>query len=70
MTALWDGNRSNNTQIIRNTGAVAAIKTDGSVVTWGKKERGSDSSSLLQDGVVQLLRLVPLLQQSKLMGQW
>ena len=30
----------------RNRGAFAAIKADGSVVTWGDSTRGGDSSSV------------------------
>jgi len=43
--------------MIGTNAAVAAIKADGSVVTWGYPAHGGDSSSvasLLQDGEVQI----------------
>ncbi|PNK04704.1 Calx-beta domain-containing protein, partial [Cylindrospermopsis raciborskii] len=57
------------TQIFSNDGAFAALKSDGSVVTWGYSDWGGDSSSVssqLTSGVVSFAdpfnddRLVPL----------
>ncbi|WP_050784618.1 beta strand repeat-containing protein [Cylindrospermopsis raciborskii] len=45
------------TQIFSNDGAFAALKSDGSVVTWGDSTRGGDSSSVsssLTSGVTQI----------------
>lgn len=42
---------------VRNRGAFAALKTDGSVVTWGNNEYGGDSSAVavsLRSGVRQI----------------
>ncbi len=44
-----------NAHYIRNHGAFAALKTDGSVVTWGYSAYGGDSSAVagsLTSGVV------------------
>ena len=44
MTVLWD--RGRNAPYIKNSGAFAAIKADGSVVTWGYADGGLVSISL------------------------
>ena len=46
---------------IRNKAAFAAIRDDGSVVTWGDPTTGGDSSKVIDQlaaDVVQILRLV------------
>ena len=55
ITAVWDRSAGPNNK--PRAFAFAAIKTDGSVVTWGHTDYDGDSSSvasLLQDGVVQV----------------